>query len=191
MSEWRERLTQTLEPILGSADPRPALSAYHDLPCAIFVYPPEDEWAVRQELGMLKTRLEARAKRVTVISLADLMHGALEAEGPLDVLIEAEKTVGVEATAETVHGILSDYRPLDSLVLEAIPEDVEPHRDVVFLVRAGALFPFYRTSALLELLQGRVTAQTILFYPGTLDGPVGLRFMGVLEPEHNYRPKIF
>jgi len=38
---------------------------------------------------------------------------------------------------------------------------------------------------------GRVLVPTVLFYPGTLDGPSGLRFMGVLEPEHNYRPKIF
>ena len=32
---------------------------------------------------------------------------------------------------------------------------------------------------------------TILFYPGDLDGAAGLRFMGVLDAEHNYRPKIF
>jgi hypothetical protein len=32
---------------------------------------------------------------------------------------------------------------------------------------------------------------TILFYPGYLDGAAGLRFMGVLDAEHNYRPKIF
>ena len=27
--------------------------------------------------------------------------------------------------------------------------------------------------------------------PGELDGAAGLRFMGVLDAEHNYRPKIF
>ena len=32
---------------------------------------------------------------------------------------------------------------------------------------------------------------TILFYPGHLDGAAGLCFMGVLDAEHNYRPKIF
>ena len=31
----------------------------------------------------------------------------------------------------------------------------------------------------------------VLFYPGELDGAAGLRFMGVLDAEHNYRPKIF
>ena len=32
----------------------------------------------------------------------------------------------------------------------------------------------------------RITALT-----GELDGVVGLKFMGVLDAEHNYRPKIF
>ena len=44
---------------------------------------------------------------------------------------------------------------------------------------------------LLEQLKGRVTVPTVLFYPGDLDGAAGLRFMGVLAAEHNYRPKIF
>ena len=35
-----------------------------------------------------------------------------------------------------------------------------------------------------------VDAPTVLFYPGELDGAAGLKFMGVLQAEHNYRPKI-
>jgi hypothetical protein len=36
-----------------------------------------------------------------------------------------------------------------------------------------------------------VTVPTVLFYPGGLDGPAGLQFMGVLQAEHNYRARIF
>ena len=39
--------------------------------------------------------------------------------------------------------------------------------------------------------EGKVHVPAILFYPGVLDGAAGLRFMGVLDAEHNYRPKIF
>ena len=39
--------------------------------------------------------------------------------------------------------------------------------------------------------RGGQSVPTVLFYPGALDGAAGLRFMGVLEAEHNYRPKIF
>jgi len=37
----------------------------------------------------------------------------------------------------------------------------------------------------------KVTVPGVLFYPGEMEGPAGLRFMGVLDAEHNYRPKIF
>lgn len=192
MTDWRERLTKQLEPVLSQADPRPAISAYHDMPYAIFQYPPEDEFAVRQQTTLLCTRLEQRGKRVTRISLADCMHDALEAEGlGPDALADAEQSVGLDATIETVHAVLSEYRPLDDLVATRIPPEADPLRDVVLIVRAGALFPFYRTSALLEQLKGKVHVPAVLFYPGEMDGAAGLKFMGVLDAEHNYRPKIF
>lgn len=191
MSDWEHRLKDVLEPILGQADPRPQLSAYHDMPCAIFRYPPEAEFAIRTELTLLATRLEHRGKRITKISLADCLQAALDAQLPMHQLIEAERSVGTSAAIETVNEILSSYQPLDKLVLERFPGDPDPTRDVVFIVRAGALFPVYRTSTLLEQLMGKVTVPAVLFYPGELDGVAGLSFMGVLDAEHNYRPKIF
>ncbi len=189
---WKQRLTEHLEPILKKTDPRTHISAYHDMPYAIFRYPPEEEFSVRQEVALLRTRLEQAGKRVTTISLAECMSEALEAEElGTEALVAAEKTVGLESTVETIHQILSEYRPLDSLVASRIPHDADPLRDVVFIVRAGALFPVYRTSSLLEQLKGKVHVPAVLFYPGELDGAAGLRFMGVLDAEHNYRPKIY
>lgn len=192
MPDWKERLTGQLEPLLKLADPRQQISAYHDMPYAIFRYPPEEEFAVRQQVSLLRTRLEQIGKRVTTISLAECLDEALEAEGMgTEALVDAEKSVGLEATVETIFHILSEYQPLDELVARRIPDDADPQRDVVFIVRAGALFPMYRTSALLEQLKGKVHIPAVLFYPGELDGAAGLRFMGVLDAEHNYRPKIF
>lgn len=190
--EWRSRLTGQLEPVLMQADPRPQISAYHDMPYAIFRYSPEDEFALRKEVALLRTRLEQAGKRVTTISLAQCLQSALEAE-QLDAaaLAEAETSVGLDATIDTVHQILSEYQPLDNLVAGLIPKSADPRHDVVFIVRAGALFPVYRTSALLEQLKGKVHVPAVLFYPGELDGAAGLRFMGVLDADHNYRPKIF
>jgi hypothetical protein len=190
--DWKARLTERLEPVLAASDPRPRISAYHDMPYAIFRYLPEDEFAVRKEVALLRTRLEQAGKRVTTISLAECMQSALEAEKiDTDALVEAEKASGLEATVDTVHQILSAYRPLDELVATRIPEDADPERDIVFIVRAGALFPAYRTSSLLEQLKGKVNVPAVLYYPGELDGAAGLRFMGVMDAEHNYRPKIF
>jgi hypothetical protein len=50
MSDWRERLTGNLEPKLRAPDPRPLISAYQNMPYAIFRYPPEEEFAVRSEV---------------------------------------------------------------------------------------------------------------------------------------------
>lgn len=192
MNDWKERLLERLEPLLAQSDPRPDISAYHDMPYAIFCYPPDAEFAVRQETALLRTRLEQAGKRVTTISLAECMAAALEAEDLApEELIESERTVGLESTVETIHEVLSELRPLDELVADRIPKDADPLRDVVFIVRAGALFPVYRTSSLLEQLKGKVHVPAILFYPGELDGAAGLRFMGVLDAEHNYRPKIY
>ena len=190
--DWKQRLTGDLEPVLKQSDPRPDISAYHDMPYAIFRYAPEEEFAVRPEITMLRTRLEQTGKRVTTISLAECLQAALEAEGlDKDALADAEESAGVPAAVETVHQVLSEYQPLDELVASRIPGDAEPDRDIVLIVRAGSLFPMYRTSSLLEQLKGKVNVPAVLFYPGELDGGAGLRFMGILEPEHNYRPKIF
>jgi len=191
MTEWKKRMRDVLEPALMLPDPRPKISAYHDMPYAIFLYPPENEFALRKEIALLKTRLEQAGKRVTVISLAECLWEGLNSEISLPEFMEAERSMGVDKAIETAHEIISVNRPLPDLVAKRLPSDAMPMKDIAFIVRAGALFPIYRTSALLEKLQGKVFVPAILFYPGLLDGPAGLKFMGVLEAEHNYRPKIF
>ena len=72
-----------------------------------------------------------------------------------------------------------------------LPHPGDPLRAPFFVLSAGALFPFYRTSALLEQLMGRTSSPGVLFCPGTFDGVTGLSFMGIHTHEPNYRPKIF
>lgn len=191
MKPWKERLID-LEALLGQSDPRRDISAYHDMPYAIFHYPPEEEFPFRKELALLGTRLQtSHGKRVHRISLAELLDQAVQSVATWDDLYVAERSVGLAEARQTVHHILAEASPLTEWVVRALPQDQDPARDVVFLWRTGALFPFYRTFALLEQLKGLIQVPTILCYPGTLDGPAGLRFMGVLDAEHNYRPKIF
>jgi hypothetical protein len=192
MSDWKQRLTRDLEPVLREMDPRARISAYHNMPYAIFHYPPEEEIPLRAELAMLTTRLEQIGKRVTTISLAECLADALAAEGLTTARIaNAEKRTGTEKMTDTIHKVISERRPLDDLVAARMPQEADPLRDVVFIVRAGSLFPFYRTSSLLEQLKGKLEVPAVLFYPGELDGVAGLKFMGVLDADHNYRPKIF
>ena len=41
MTDFGARLRNTLEPVLALADPHEKISAYHDMPYAIFHYDPE------------------------------------------------------------------------------------------------------------------------------------------------------
>jgi hypothetical protein len=116
----------------------------------------------------------------------------IEAEGySVDELAQAERENGWEAISDTLLDVFRTTQPLDGLVLERVPADARPEKDLIFLTRAGALFPFQRSSTLLSALHGQLEIPAVLFYPGTLIGPAGLSFMGTLDPEHNYRPKIF
>jgi hypothetical protein len=191
MSDLEHRLKHSLEPVLELLDPRERISAYHDMPYALFRYDPEDEFELRKQVTLLETRLSQKGKRIKRISLAECLDEAMRSQRPPSEWFAAEREHGVETIVDTIHAVLSEYMPLVELVAARLPEHPDPLRDIVFVLRTGALFPVYRTFSLLEQLKGRVHVPTVLFYPGDFDGAAGLRFMGVLAAEHNYRPKIF
>ena len=171
------------------------ISAYHDLPFAILRYDAEEEWDLRREARRLAVRLENEGKRVHTISLAELLREAIEDCEGLDAVIELERDRGFEVAQQQVTTYLSDpdWRPLSDVLAERL-EALDPGRDVAFLVRAAAMAPaVYHMSRLLDEMQGRTRVATILFYPGTLEGTTGLKFMGLgsREAMGNYRVKIY
>lgn len=193
MTHWKTRLRDTLEPILTQEDPRPDLSAYQDMPLCIFLYDPKDEFELRQEIALLKTRLDQKGKRVKDVSLMDCLKEAIDSCASIDQLVESETDLGEgghRQAAQTVHSILSEYAPLDQIILSKIPENPDPHRDILWITRAGALYPCFRTSTLIEHFQAKLTIPGVLFYPGEIVPPAGLSFMGVHDAEHNYRAKL-
>ena len=170
MSELELRIRQSLEPLLELPDPRERISAYHDMPYALFRYDPEEEFELRKQVTLLETRLSQKGKRIRRISLAECLDEAMQSQRPLEDWFSAEREQGVDTIVETIHAVLSEYTPLVDLVAARMPDNPDPLRDVVFILRTGALFPAYRTFSLLEQLKGRVHVPTVLFYPGDLDG---------------------
>ena len=138
MSDFGARLRNNLEPVLAMADPREKISAYHDMPYAIFHYDPEQELPLRREVSSLQTRLENKGKRITRISLAECLDAALKSEATLEEWFENERTFGAEKAIEDVHKLLADRVPLVDLVADRMPHDPDPRKDVVFIVRTGA-----------------------------------------------------
>ncbi len=171
------------------------ISAYHDLPFAILRYDPDEEWLLRREARLLATRLEGQGKNVHLLSLADLLWQAIEETEGIATIIEMEQEWGFAKAQEQVTTYLSDadWRPLPDLLSERLAA-FNPAKDVVFLLRAAVMAPaIYQMSKLLDEMHGRTRVPTILFYPGTLEGATGLRFMALKEREAlgNYRVKIY
>ncbi len=192
MLSLKDRI-ELLENDLKTVPPR--ISVHHDLPFAILRYDPKEEWEVRREAKLLATRMGDCGKQVQTISLAELLWEAIATSEGLDAILELERERGFEAAQEQVNIYLSDpdwsYLPQ---MLEDRLRSLDPAKNIVFLLRAAAMAPaIYQMSKLLDEMQGRTRVVTILFYPGTLEGTTGLRFMALKEREAmgNYRVKIY
>ena len=96
-----------------------------------------------------------------------------------------------------LHPLIEGEAGLAADCVRIIEEKVEAHPDaqermLCLVGRAGALYPFYRTSSLLRHVAGKThNVPVVLLYPGTRAGQTGLSFMGQVEPDHDYRPRIY
>jgi hypothetical protein len=192
MLSLKERI-ELLENDLMAKPPR--VSVYHDMPFAILRYEPLEEWTLRKELSLLTTRLNAIGKDVVQISLAELLWEAIEGSESLDEIIDLEKAMGFEKAQEQVTTYLSDsdYRPLRDLLANRL-KTLDPEKNIAFLTRAASMAPaIYPMSRLLDEMHGYSRVTMILFYPGTIEGTTGLRYMDLKDREvqGNYRVKIY
>jgi hypothetical protein len=179
----------------------PRISVYHDLPFAIMRYDPTDEWELRREIKLLATRLEAVGKEVHIVPMSELLWSALEKvhqkdndEG-LKALIELEKERGYVQAQQQLTTYLSSkvWVPLWDL-LAARLASLNPENSVVFLTRVAAMSPgIFHMSMLLDKMHAKIKVATILFYPGSIEGTTGLRFMDLKDRDAlgNYRVKIY
>ncbi|MBK7077245.1 MAG: DUF1788 domain-containing protein [Myxococcales bacterium] len=88
-------------------------------------------------------------------------------------------------------GIAADVSPRSWPSPTRTPDKAE--RTLVCVGRCGALFPFFRhVSALLSTSDGRTrNVPVVLLYPGERREEAGLSFMGELDPDRDYRPRIY
>lgn len=176
------------------ADP-PRISVYHDLPFAVFRYDPEEEWALRREARLLATRLGEAGRNTCIIHMSDLLWKAIQDTEGIDAVVDLEKDRGFLAAQDQMTTYLSDrdWRPLADLLTERL-QSLDESTKVVFLMRAAAMAPgIYHMSKLLDQIRGRTSLATILFYPGSIEGTTGLRFMALKDRDAlgNYRVKIY
>ncbi len=184
----------------------PRISTMRNYRYAIVPYDPVDEFKLREHVQDLVGSLTASGWVVLTLSLHKLLLQRVRALGDDVVhrLIEAERaaaTVSPERginylrtklgrELDGVTGIAADVSREILAFTDAHPDKAE--RTLVLIGRAGALYPFFRVSALLKHVDGKTrNVPVVLLYPGERKGDAGLSFMGELDPDRDYRPRIY
>jgi hypothetical protein len=190
------------------AEHGPQISTMRNYRFAILPYRPKDELKLRQLMRRLTDELRAEGWAVLPISLQKILLDRIRATGDANVeaLISRERRLyekdperalahlrdKVAPHIEGPEGIAADVVKLITHFAEQNahqPERVD--RSLVLVGRAGALYPFFRSSALLKHIDGKTrNIPTVLLYPGERKG-AGLSFMGELDADHDYRPRIY
>jgi hypothetical protein len=183
----------------------PRISTMRNYRFCIVVYPPEKEFALRREVQKLGENLEQkRLGGQDHLPAAAPVRAAAPARGRHRVADRArEGRLGPQPAAradvleqkltrelEGPEGIAMDVAREIGEFVTAHPDKAE--RTVALIGRAGALYPFFRNSALLKHIDGHTHhVPVVLLYPGVREGATGLSFMGQYRPDTDYRPRIY
>jgi len=184
----------------------PQISTMRNYRFAIVPYLPKDEYLLRQKVHGLTQFLSAAGWVVTTVDLQHLFLERLRGleDDTLKAFINKERRLfkkdperalsdlkdKVAPHIEGPEGIAADVSRVICDFARANPEKKE--RTLVFVGRAGALYPFFRTSALLKHIAGRTdNVPVVLLYPGIREEGNALRFMGELPADTDYRPRIY
>jgi hypothetical protein len=184
----------------------PSISTMRNYRFAILQYAAEEEFALRAEVQRLSTDLISNGWVVLSISLQKLLLDRIRSQGEewVERVAAMERRMACIAPErglnylkskltpliEGPQGIAADCGRVIRTFAEQQPDKVD--RAVALIGRAGALYPFFRSSALLRHLDGTTgNVPVVLLYPGERRGPTGLSFMGLLKPDSDYRPRIY
>jgi hypothetical protein len=185
----------------------PCISTNRNYPFALFQYPPHEEFKMRTRLIELLDAL--RNKGWTILNV-DLFATLIEYLGEqedgdlIEALIQEEKlqytanrknhSMPLSVLQNSLDTLFKHPEGYSKVVFDRIIEKTEhsdPEKTVIFLSRIGGLYPFYRTSSLLRYLDKGIRVPTIVLYPGERKEQHYLSFMGELDADRDYRPRIY
>lgn len=184
----------------------PRISTMRNYRFAIVQYEAEHELKLRREVQRLSSDLRTNGWMVLSIDLQQLLLERIRAQGDgwVQRVVQMEKQMAVlglerglgylksklTPLIEGPQGLAADCSRMIQTYAQQHPENVD--RTLVLIGRAGAIYPFFRSSALLRHLDGQTEqVPVVLLYSGERRGATGLSFMGVLEPDNDYRPRIY
>lgn len=188
------------------SDDGPRISTMRNYRFAIVPYLPSEEFKLRSRILRLTAELQGQGWAVLSISLQKLLLNRIRATGQENIngLIAREKRIfprdPQRALAHLRDRIAPHIEGPDGIAADVVRviEDFATKnpgladRSLTFIGRAGALYPFFRSSALLKHIDGKTRGiPVVLLYPGKRVEQSGLSFMCRLPPDHDYRPRIY
>ena len=182
------------------------LSTMRNYHFAILRYDPREEFKLRSQVRRLSDELKGKGWNVLSISLQQLLIKRLKEEEPrvIQSIIRTENRLyqrnperalnhlkdKVAGYVEGVDGIARDVIALVDEFAQQYPDSCD--RTLIFIGRTGALYPFFRSSALLKHIDGRTrNIPMVLLYPGERKDTSALSFMGEVSTDRDYRPRIY
>ena len=188
------------------ADGGPRISTMRNYRFAILPYDPRREFELRALIRRLSDELKGLGWNVLSISLHRILLDRLKAEEPrvIHSIIGREKRLfkndperSLTYLKDRITMYMEEPEGISDAVVRLIGGFADRHPDetdrtLIFLGRAGALYPFFRSSALLKYIDGRTrNIPVVLLYPGKRMDLSALSFMGELPADRDYRPRIY
>ena len=164
----------------------------------IYLYPPQDEYKMRDQIQEFKERLKRPTSFVNALTL-DLFDAFCDylkeqAFGPdslLDVVFEQDKQHPEAVTELLTSEANSDrfFKFIHDRIAEHIKQNDGLKKPYVFIYGIGKIFPYLRTNVFLtayEPYNDTDKYKIILFYPGGQEGN-SFTLFNALQDHHTYR----
>ncbi|MGI9920287.1 DUF1788 domain-containing protein [Vibrio owensii] len=160
-----------------------------DIPFHICPYDPPLQREINALVKEIKNFLTDAQVKVLEVNLYDLVIDIAKQEGDWEWLLENEATMSKDELKEELQGIIDTKTVLIPAIVEKMAES---YFDILMITGVGEVFPYIRSSSLLENLQIKAKDKpTLLFFPGkykhSLEKGSSLILFGTLEDDKYYR----
>ena len=165
----------------------------------VYLYPADKEFEMREQIEDIKENIKRPVNNVDVLTLdifeefCRFMDGQSFGKHPsyLNYMLEKDESRPDDVTKALLLKANSDDFMLyiHNRIMEHVSKVDEYIRPYVFLYGLGNIYPYLRTSNLLnryERYNRSERYKIILFYPGDQDGAT-FKLFGDLEDNHTYR----
>jgi len=160
-----------------------------DIPFHLCPFEPLLQNDINLLIKQIKNYLIDVQVKVLEINLYDLVIELCKEEGDWEWLLENEATMSKQEFKEEIQGIIDTKTVLIPAIVKKMSEN---SFDVLIITGVGEVYPYIRSSNLLENLQIKAKEKpTLMFYPGqykhSVEKGTSLVLFGTLEDDKYYR----